>query len=166
MDAKKHLTATGGAGGGRLGSVAPDLAGGFAERLYQQRRHLGWTQSELARRIWGSHKDGRGYTVARNRDRISAYEAKRAKPERSTLDRVADALGMTVEQLAPDILNEWAQKAGSPGVSMTMVAGRPNEVRLRIDLVTSLQVASEVIRLVNADPVANPAATTAPGHGL
>lgn len=153
----------GGTGGGRLGSVAPNLAGSFAERLYQQRRHLGWTQSELARRIWGTQEDGRGYTVARNRDRISAYEGKRAKPERTTLDMVADALGLTVEQLAPDILNEWAQKAGSPGVAMTMVAGRPNEVRLRIDLVMTLQVASEVIRLVNADPVANP--TALPGDG-
>ena len=152
--AAKMKKATG--GGSKPNAVTPDLQGGFADRLYQQRRHLGWTQSELARRIWGTITDKRGYEVARNRDRISAYEAKRAQPERATLDAVAAELGLTLEQLAPDIVADRSQRAGGSGISMVMVEGRPNEVHLKLDLIMTLQIAAQIVALVNADVVANP----------
>jgi transcriptional regulator with XRE-family HTH domain len=62
----------------------------------------GLSASEVARRVWGSTKDKRGYDVARNRDRIGHYLAGTSYPEPENLQLLADALGLPIEDLAID----------------------------------------------------------------
>jgi transcriptional regulator with XRE-family HTH domain len=72
----------------------------FAETLKAAMTKLGITSSELARQIWGTMQDKRGYAVARNRDRIGHYLAGTSYPEDENLQKLADALGLPVETLA------------------------------------------------------------------
>ena len=122
----------------------------FATSLYRARVDKGWSQSELARRIWGSIKDARGYDVARNRDLISSYERGRSAPSRENLEQLATALGLTPEQLAPDLAAPDVEKS-MPAISMTMVEGRPDKVVLQVNKITTLGVAAKVIALLSED---------------
>ena len=128
--------------------------GGFRHRLYQLRRDKGWSQSELARRIWGEVEDARGYKVARNRDRISAYESGRAVPERANLDAVAAALGVTVEDLAPDVVlaNPRAGSEASATMSLKILPGAAT-AHLKIDAIVPTSVALKVLELLQAPGV-------------
>ena len=69
--------------------------GTFAEVLRQLMIDKRVSASELARRVWGTLQDGRGYTVARNRDRIGHYLSGRSYPEKENLDKIAKALGVS-----------------------------------------------------------------------
>lgn len=60
----------------------------------------GLNPSDLARAVWGSRDDKRGYSVAINRDRIGRYLDGTSYPEPENLKRLADALGIPVESLA------------------------------------------------------------------
>lgn len=124
--------------------------GGFRQRLYRLRRDKGWTQSELARRIWGETEDARGYKVARNRDRISAYEAGRATPERANLDALAEALGVTVEELAPDLVPanpNIRSDAGGASMSLKVVPGTTT-AHLTVDAIVPMTLALKVLDLL------------------
>jgi transcriptional regulator with XRE-family HTH domain len=130
--------------------------GGFRHRLYQLRRKAGWSQSEVARRIWGETVDGRGYTVAKNRDRISAYEGGRAEPTRENLEAIAELFGVTLAELAPDML-VGSGKVGSdgaggapdtgPSLSMKSIPGS-DKVMLRVNLAIPMAVALQVLGLL------------------
>lgn len=60
----------------------------------------GLKASDIARVVWGSTKDKRGYSVARNRDRIGHYLAGTSYPGPENLQKLADVLGIPVETLA------------------------------------------------------------------
>jgi transcriptional regulator with XRE-family HTH domain len=76
-------------------------------KLIAAREAKGWSQSDLARAIWGQIPSSRGYPVARNRDRISVYEKGLNSPSPRNLKRLADALGV-----APaDLLDGVAERA-------------------------------------------------------
>jgi len=106
------------------------------------------SQSDLARKIWGTTKDNRGYIVARNRDRVSAYERGKAQPTHENLTAIAKALGVTVEDLAPDLLAA-DMGAEAPTIGMTMVKNRHDRVHLQVNTITSLEKASQVIALLS-----------------
>jgi ribosome-binding protein aMBF1 (putative translation factor) len=53
----------------------------FADQLYAARIAKGWSQSELARQVWGELTTKAGRKVARNRDRISTYEKGKSWPD-------------------------------------------------------------------------------------
>ncbi|GKY89262.1 helix-turn-helix domain-containing protein [Sinisalibacter aestuarii] len=128
------------------------LAASFKECLYQARRAKGWSQSELARQMWGSVEDSRGYTVAKNRDRISAYERGRATPERETLDLLVKVFDVTIEELAPDLVLRRAESTGeASGVHMTLVDGSMSVARLEVNVTVSLETASKVIALLGSE---------------
>ena len=130
--------------------------GGFRHRLYQLRRKAGWSQSEVARRIWGETVDGRGYTVAKNRDRISAYEGGRAEPTRENLEAIAELFGVTLAELAPDLM-VGSGKVGSdgaggapdtgPSLSMKSIPGS-DKFQIRVNLAVPMGVAMEVFELL------------------
>jgi hypothetical protein len=130
-------------------------AGGFRHRLYQLRRKAGWSQSEVARRIWGEVVDQRGYTVAKNRDRISAYEGGRAEPTRENLEAIAELFGVTLAELAPDMMVGSGAGAGGgrgdgdagPVLSMKSIPGT-NNVQLRVNLAVPMAVALQVLGLL------------------
>jgi transcriptional regulator with XRE-family HTH domain len=69
----------------------------FAARLRQGMN--GRSNSALAREVWGTIKDSRGYDVAKNRDRVAAYLKGSAYPEPENLAKIADVLGIPIEEL-------------------------------------------------------------------
>jgi transcriptional regulator with XRE-family HTH domain len=56
--------------------------------------------AEVARRVWGTSTDKRGYEVAKNRDRIGHYLAGTSYPEPENLQKLADAVNVPVDKLA------------------------------------------------------------------
>lgn len=125
----------------------PQLSGVFKNRLYQLRQHFGWSQSDLARKIWGTVEDKRGYTVARKRDAVSAYEAGRAAPERATLDLLAETFGVTAVDLAPELVAARERREGEvPPVRLVMLPG--GLVRLQVDVAVQMSVAASVLALL------------------
>ena len=149
----KHLPEAGRNSGQRLALRT------FAETLKQARTDRGMSQADLARLIWGTTTDTRGYTVARKRDRISSYEAGKATPEAHHLQQLAEALGMTVEELAPDIVAANVDR-GNPEIAINMLPGGENMVHLEINCLTDLQTAMEIGALVTRSRVARSSAKT------
>lgn len=125
----------------------------FKTRLYQLRTEKGMSMSDLARAIWGTVTDGRGYSVPKNKDRISRWEKGEQVPEPQNLALLADALGVTVEELAPDLTAKKMASDDTPAISMTMVQGHADRVHLVVNTLTSLDVASRVIALLSSDPL-------------
>jgi hypothetical protein len=128
----------------------------FATNLYNARRAKEWSQSDLARKLWGEAEDNRGYKVARNRDLISSYEQGRALPSRENLENMAEVLGVKPEDLVPSELIA-ARMSGvgggnmnAPMMSMTTLEGQPDKVFLQISCVTSLPVGAKIIDLLSA----------------
>ena len=72
----------------------------FADALDALMKRGGLKPSDVARIVWGTTVDSRGYTVPRNRDRIASYQAAKSYPDPENLQKLADALGVPVEELA------------------------------------------------------------------
>jgi len=130
----------------------------FAEQLAAAMKEQGLNASEVARRIWGTKKDRRNYDVARNRDRIGHYLSGRSYPEPENLRKLAEALGIPVEQLAmpesegnPGPRAPKSSSSSSPGIlQLIPVPQSPNKIRLRgsIDVVIDRAQAQEAINLL------------------
>ncbi len=120
----------------------------FARNLYDARVEKGWSQSELAREVWGSTTDKRGYSVARNRDRISQYEMGNTQPTGMNLIKIAKALGKDPADLAPGFVAARVDRE-HPALAMHMVEGKPNQVHLQVNMLTSLALASKVIAMLS-----------------
>jgi transcriptional regulator with XRE-family HTH domain len=71
----------------------------FAARLRQAMDAKKMNGSQLARQIWGTNTDKRGYQVAKNRDRIKHYLDGNSYPEPENLQKLADAVGIPVDEL-------------------------------------------------------------------
>lgn len=111
----------------------------FARKLHAAMTKKGFSQSDLARAVWGTVTDKRGYEVAKNRDQVSQYLHGKSLPGPENLQKLANALGVATEDLAPP--NPGPLDKGRPAVSMTAIAGSPDRVRLTVDMVVSLKVA-------------------------
>ena len=123
----------------------------FARMLQSEMMKRGWSQSDLARAVWKEEKfDSRNYRAAVGRDRISAYVNSKAIPEPATLKKLADALGMTPEQLAPDIATQAVDR-DNPSIDLRVVAGREDHAWLRVNRIVSLATAAKVITLIEND---------------
>jgi transcriptional regulator with XRE-family HTH domain len=121
----------------------------FAHKLHAAMARNRMSASDLARAIWGSTVTNTGHNAARNRDRISAYLSGRSTPEQANLEALAKALNTTAEELAPDLAASAIDRA-NPELAMTMIAGRPDLVHLKVDKLVSLEVASQVVALMSA----------------
>ena len=115
----------------------------FQHNLKELRVSKNLSQSDLARLIWGTMTDGRGYEVARKRDRISAYERGRASPEEENLAKIAEALGVTASELAPELSGQRGRNAPAT-VTMRVLEGGA-KVHLEVNTITSLAIASQVV---------------------
>lgn len=120
----------------------------FARRLHILMVERGLSQSDLAREIWGGAEDRRGYKVAKNRDRISAYLRGTALPEAENLALIAKALGVEVTDLAPDMTAAAIDRA-NPEVSMTTIAGHADKTHLRVNKLVPMTVAAQIIALLS-----------------
>lgn len=123
----------------------------FARRLHELMIARGLSQSDLARAVWGSTKDQRGYNVARNRDRISVYLKGLSYPERENLDKLAKILGTTPEDLAPDLAAAAVERT-NPALAIHEAAGHPDKVYLRVNKLVPLKTAAKVIALLSEEP--------------
>jgi transcriptional regulator with XRE-family HTH domain len=125
----------------------------FADNLARLMQAKGMKQSDLAREVWGTAKDKRGYEVARNRDRISAYLAGAGIPETDNLNKIAAALGCTTEDLLLLGAEEMAArpltrtKAHQVEINMASVAGRPGWMQISLNLVWTVADTQEFLAL-------------------
>lgn len=120
----------------------------FAKRLHSELQSRNWSQSDLARRVWGEvRKDGRGFDQIVGRDRISAYINKGVQPEPRTLQKIAEVLGVPVADLAPDITLRTVAKE-EPALEIRMIAGHADKVLLRVSRLVPLAVAAKVALLL------------------
>jgi len=85
-------------------AVRATLAGntdiGYRIRIWREHRGM-HSGSDLARAIWGSTPDPRGYDVAKNRDTIWRYEKGKSRPSRKNLIVLATALRVLPEDIDP-----------------------------------------------------------------
>lgn len=106
------------------------------------------SQSDLARLVFNETRtDNRGYDVVVGKDRISAYINNRAKPEPKTLKQIANALKMTPEELAPEVVSE-ASKNSTPTILVEALSGRTDKVRLQIHKLVPLQTAVKIMAML------------------
>ncbi|GKT20173.1 hypothetical protein ADUPG1_011681 [Aduncisulcus paluster] len=111
----------------------------------------GLNKSDLAREIFGTEVDSRGYTVARNRDRIGAWEAEKASPQADNLVLLADYFGIEPADLAPDLIGRTAARAPE-AMSMRVLEATPDQAHLQINAVLPASVAAQVMAIVAASP--------------
>jgi transcriptional regulator with XRE-family HTH domain len=121
----------------------------FAYRLHRCMQLRGMSNSDLARLMWGETTDLMGHRVAKNRDLISLYLRGARFPEPRTMERLAKALDVGVNDLAYDaegttLTGDAEQPA--PQVQMTLVG--PDEVRLAFDHVLPTVVATKIMELL------------------
>lgn len=121
----------------------------FAAILGEAMNRAGLTPSQLARLAWGSTTDKRGYSVAKNRDRLSHYLTGGQFPEPENLERLASALGIPVEDLAqfgptpPPQRSQRSQRSqqsqrsqrspGNPG-DVLLTTHLPDKSKMRIQM--------------------------------
>jgi transcriptional regulator with XRE-family HTH domain len=120
----------------------------FARRLNQLMLDKGWSQSDLARAAFGETTDKRGYTVARNRDRISTYLRGAGFPDPVNLQKLAEALGTTKEELAPDITGSAIERE-NPEIALTAIAGHADRVLLKVNKLLPMWLAAEIVTLIS-----------------
>jgi len=128
----------------------------FAEALRTAMLKQGLSASEVARRVWGSTKDTRGYDVARNRDRIGHYLNGTSYPEPENLQLLADALGLVVEDLAidrpiPIVGTTGASRRQPADVHFTMLADQPDKARMQFDRVISFETGLRILQMLKEE---------------
>ena len=118
----------------------------------------GLNASEVARRVWGSTKDTRGYDVARNRDRIGHYLAGTSYPEPDNLAKLAEALDLPVEDLADRPTRHAAgrrrdvlPRAAAADVQFTMLADQPDKARMQFDRVISFETGMRILQMLKEE---------------
>lgn len=123
----------------------------FADNLRKARMDRDWSQSDLAREIWGEILGADGRKSARNRDRISVWERGSVVPDPLNLQKLCDVLGIPQEELAPGLTMETIDKT-PPAIHFHMVPGGEGLVHLRVDTMCLLATAVEVVALLSRDP--------------
>lgn len=118
----------------------------FARRLDAAMRAKAMGNSDLARAVWGEVEDGKGYKVAKNRHQVALYLKGEAMPERATLTKIAEVLGTTADELAPDLQGAAIDRT-RPEMAMAMLSGQPGMVHLQINATLPLNVAVEIVRI-------------------
>jgi transcriptional regulator with XRE-family HTH domain len=126
----------------------------FADLLRQLMLEKRITASDLARAIWGTTKDYRGYDVARGRDRIGHYLAGNSFPEKENLTKIAKALGTNYERLAKTQPAPTVRQARDPkDPLLTIYSTGPNagKAHLVVKVDLSLKAAMAIIEMIKAD---------------
>ena len=123
----------------------------FAKKLKDLMRARGMSSSDLARAIWGTTPDPRGYPVARNRDRIGTYLAGTGLPSKETLPKLVAALGTTLDELALPVRSTRGRTfSSSADVTFTLLASHPGICSMRIVKLLPIDVGLKILELVNS----------------
>jgi hypothetical protein len=107
----------------------------FAKALGEAMRRANLSPSDVARLVWGTMTDKRGYEVARNRDRIGHYLKGVSFPEPENLQRLADAVGSSVEELTASPVGGETASGNLSGLPRRPPGYVPGQL-LHFDLVT------------------------------
>lgn len=102
-------------------------------------------------RCGGEKDDPRGYKVARGRDRVSSYLSGKSIPDPKNMAAMADALGVTMEELAPNVAVDAIARE-NPEIAMTVISGHPDKVHLVINKIISMDVVVQILSILNAAP--------------
>lgn len=130
-------------------TVVSDDLETFARRLHYALLDRDMSQSDLARKVWGQTRtDARGYETVVGKDRISSYINGKQMPEPKTLKKIADALKMKPEDLAPDLAASAIER-GSPEVEMKLMGGHTDKALLRVNKLLPLSLAAEIIKMIS-----------------
>lgn len=128
--------------------VVSDAVEAFGKRLHNLLIDRGMSQSDLARLVFGETRpDNRGYEVVVGKDRISSYIRGKTTPTPGTLKKIADALKMTPEELAPDLAAESVANA-NPEILISTLAGHHNMALLKINKLVPMKVAIQITNLI------------------
>jgi transcriptional regulator with XRE-family HTH domain len=132
----------------------------FASKLQALRIAKDWSQSDLAREVWGETETRAGRKVAKNRDRISTYEMGKSWPDPHNLTKIANALGVSPEELAPDITAATVERQ-NPEIAVIAVAGHADKVHLKVNKLVPMSIATLIMQLLDyanliAHGLANP----------
>ena len=135
-------------GRSRAGPDRPEAAA-FARKLHLLMLQRGLSQSDLARSVWGTTTDKAGRNVAKNRDRISEYVRAQSLPDPHNLKKLADALGISPDQLAADHVAA-AIDSRDTEIAMTSEPGNGGFVRLRLNKRLPAGLAAQVFALISS----------------
>lgn len=120
----------------------------FGRRLAEIRTRLGMSQSDVARATWGTYINSKGKEEVRNRDRISKYEMGVSMPEPQSLTLLCDALGVSVEELAPSLVADTVERERDPAIQIVGVTGHLDKMHVRINTLIPIDMLPALIKLV------------------
>ena len=121
----------------------------FARRLHKAMLDRGWNQSDLARAAWGeSREDSRGYAQPIGKDRVSVYLKGHVLPDSQNLQKLATALEMTVEDLAPAVVTEKPETSTPTGIRP---ASEPGKFFISIGDPISMKLAAKILLMVEEE---------------
>ncbi|HEY9550622.1 MAG TPA: helix-turn-helix transcriptional regulator [Kiloniellaceae bacterium] len=110
----------------------------FGRRLYQLMLAKNWSQADLARR------------AELGRDSISTYINGKTFPDPLSRKKLADALGVSVDELIPNGM-ETALDQEFPAVELKQAVGHPGMAWVRINRAMSFATAAKIIDLINQE---------------
>jgi len=121
----------------------------FADSLRDIMNRKGLSASDLARKVWGDVTNDRGYTVARNRDRVGKYLRGYSIPDTKNLNALSKALGVAPE----DLFRERNTSLAAPSttgatVNLTAVPGAIGQSLLELRVILPTALAAEIIALI------------------
>lgn len=116
---------------------------GFAERLQRIMTEKNLSQSDVARLVWGTMTDERGYTVARNRQVLGKYLSGTVEPRQRTLRRMAEVLDVPIANLDPH-----SDPLSRPGSGLYIEPIDRQHVRLEVNMVIPNEVVPEIVALL------------------
>ena len=115
---------------------------GFQVALEQAMMAAKLSQSDLARKMWGSTTNKRGHSVARNRDRISQYCAGVSYPGPEIMQKLADALGVSVATL--DVEPRKVRKAHD------QITDKPGTMQVALQLAQAMATLAQAMATLTA----------------
>lgn len=123
----------------------------FSTRLKNILADRKMSQSDLARRMFPGEEriDERGYSSPFGKDSISKWVNGKATPDAVNIQRLCEALNMSVEELAPDLLSKETKNEPKE-FEMTVLAGRPGVARVLVDTILPMDVAVRIMSEIAA----------------
>ena len=115
----------------------------FGQRLYTLMLQKGWTQAELARQ------------ADILRDSVSNYIRGNNFPEPVNLEKLAKALGVSSDELLPNITEAAIEMEQSPSLEVKSVPERPDEMLIRVNRIVKIGTVGKIIELLEADNAAD-----------
>lgn len=117
-------------------SVAPLPKQEFGRRLQSLILERNWNQADLAR------------AAGLGRDSISTYIRGRVFPDPKNLKKIADALGMTPQQIMPSDMTAVID-AEVPALEIRQSAADPTKVHIRINRTVTVEQAAQIFAILN-----------------